>query len=393
MKIGHLKEIKHLRKIGHLKSFFCLLMLFLLAAAPPAGAVFEPSCSVILEPDVRYAHPGDTFAMTVSMEPQSAEVYGCQYEVVFDPAVFEVLSQSQGPLLSQDGQPTFIISDISSEEGKILYVETRYGVKTGVISPNIVSTIELRVKDSISSYGVKEFALENVTIIDSNLQITCSDLGNGKVVLMEPVVSDFTPGVTEGEAPLTVTFTDASMNAVSWSWDFDSDGSVDSYVQNPEYTYNEPGTYTVSLTAANDLDTGDTITDIINVYGVPVADFTATIGESDNPLTVNFTDASNNAVSWSWDFDGDGSMDSEVQNPEYTYPESGKYAVSLTVANELSTIDMESVTIKVKKSPVDNPSVINSVDTLPSSTSPDSTMDAYSSSFDIWNYLLQYTGQ
>lgn len=34
-------------------------------------------------------------------------------------------------------------------------------------------------------------------------------------------------------------------------WDFNSDGIVDSYDQNPVWTYEEPGDYTVTLTSSN----------------------------------------------------------------------------------------------------------------------------------------------
>lgn len=51
-------------------------------------------------------------------------------------------------------------------------------------------------------------------------------------------------------APLIVSFTDTSLNnPTSWTWDF-GDGSH-SATRNPVHTYNQTGTYTVSLTASN----------------------------------------------------------------------------------------------------------------------------------------------
>ena len=38
---------------------------------------------------------------------------------------------------------------------------------------------------------------------------------------------------------------------VSWAWDFNDDGSIDTTTQNPVYTYTTPGTYTVSLTVSD----------------------------------------------------------------------------------------------------------------------------------------------
>ena len=57
---------------------------------------------------------------------------------------------------------------------------------------------------------------------------------------------------TSGEAPLTVNFTDLSTgNPISWEWDFQNDGTIDSYEQNPSYTYTNAGLYTVSLTVSD----------------------------------------------------------------------------------------------------------------------------------------------
>ncbi|AKB30298.1 Chitin binding protein [Methanosarcina siciliae T4/M] len=67
----------------------------------------------------------------------------------------------------------------------------------------------------------------------------------------EPVAA-FTADVTSGTAPLTVNFTDQSTGSpTAWAWDFDNDGNVDSTEQNPSYTYNAAGNYTVNLTVEN----------------------------------------------------------------------------------------------------------------------------------------------
>ena len=63
-------------------------------------------------------------------------------------------------------------------------------------------------------------------------------------------VPDFIAEPTFGFLPLDVQFIDNCYPyTTSWAWDFDGDGSVDSYEQNPSYTYTQPGFYTVSLTS------------------------------------------------------------------------------------------------------------------------------------------------
>ena len=65
---------------------------------------------------------------------------------------------------------------------------------------------------------------------------------------------------------------------------------------------------------------------------VPVAGFSASPTSGAPPLTVQFTDASDDATSWTWNF-GDGTGSSTLENPSYTYAAAGTYTVSLTATN------------------------------------------------------------
>jgi len=72
-----------------------------------------------------------------------------------------------------------------------------------------------------------------------------------------PPVADFVGSPTSGTAPLSVQFTDQSTgNPTSWSWDFGDGGT--STAQNPTHVYQNPGTYTVTLTVSN-ADGSDTL--------------------------------------------------------------------------------------------------------------------------------------
>jgi PKD repeat protein len=64
-------------------------------------------------------------------------------------------------------------------------------------------------------------------------------------------VANFSADTTSGETPLVVHFTDESTDAEWWEWDFNNDGIIDSYEQNPTYTYTKAGNYSVSLTVSN----------------------------------------------------------------------------------------------------------------------------------------------
>lgn len=159
-------------------------------------------------------------------------------------------------------------------------------------------------------------------------------------------VANFTADITNGLAPLTVTFTDTSIGEgiTAWSWDFGdpaSGANNTSTAQNPSHQYASPGTYTVALTVTNEFGSDtETKTAFITVTGqpggLPDAAFTASVTEGDVPLTVQFTDQStgDGIVAWEWDF-GDGSPASTERNPTHEYTVAGVYAVSLKVTNAL----------------------------------------------------------
>ncbi|MDD3247319.1 MAG: NosD domain-containing protein [Methanosarcina sp.] len=165
-------------------------------------------------------------------------------------------------------------------------------------------------------------------------------------------VANFNSNVTSGNAPLTVQFTDTSQYATGWNWDFESDGKIDSSIQNPVSVYTAPGTYTVGLTAINPNGTNSKSA-TITVYAPyqpipPVSDFSANITSGYAPLSVQFTDFSQNADSWSWDFDNDGTPDSGLQNPVHVYEVPNSYTVNMSVSNENGT-NSKTATIVVRE--------------------------------------------
>ena len=188
-----------------------------------------------------------------------------------------------------------------------------------------------------SSAGAYTVVLTAINGTDSDIQTKSNYITVTSAVSYTPV-ADFSANVTSGNEPLTVQFTDASVNATEWYWDFDNDGINDSTTQDPIYTYSSAGTYTVVLTAVNgtesDIQTkSNYITVTSAVSYTPVADFSANVTSGDEPLTVQFTDASVNATEWYWDFDNDGVNDSTTQDPIYTYSSDGTYTVVLTAVN------------------------------------------------------------
>ncbi len=161
-----------------------------------------------------------------------------------------------------------------------------------------------------------------------------------------PPIASFTATPTTGLAPLTVTFQDTSQSGsspiTSWQWDFDGDGRTDSTLRNVPHAYTIPGKYSVSLTVASRGGSNTrTEVDLITVMTGPQASFTATPRTGFPPLTVQFTDTSTPGTGpitdWAWDLDGDGLKDSSQRNPSFTFPDPGRYTVTLTVTTAAGT--------------------------------------------------------
>ncbi len=157
-----------------------------------------------------------------------------------------------------------------------------------------------------------------------------------------PPTAEFVASETDVLEGQTVFFTDLSTNAMEWQWDFGDGGS--STQQNPAYSYNNEGVYTVSLTVYNMLgDDNETKVNYITVSpntNPPVVDFVA--DETNVPVgaTVNFTDLTQNLInSWEWEFEGGTPSTSTDQHPSVTYNTPGTYDVYLKVTNDFGDDD------------------------------------------------------
>jgi PKD repeat protein len=175
-------------------------------------------------------------------------------------------------------------------------------------------------------------------VVVTNTDGKSGSLPNGFTITLPPPVAEFVGEPTLGTVPLTVQFTDESLNSpLTWIWDFGDGTQAGVEQENPVHTYNAPGVYNVSLTVFN-AGGSDTLTkyDYITVVTRPIANFTASPTDGTAPLLVHFTDTSDgNPTKWTWKF-GDGSY-SVQQNPYHLYTQAGVYNVSLTVLNPAGT--------------------------------------------------------
>lgn len=145
---------------------------------------------------------------------------------------------------------------------------------------------------------------------------------------------------------LSVTFTNNSIDAGSYLWDF-GDGNTSTEIS-PTHTYSAEDDYTVTLTATNECG-DDIFSNTVGANALPSANGSASITaicEGDEVIYTNLS--SDNVSAWEWTFEGGTPATSTEQNPVVTYTSAGLYGVSLRVtasagSDEISFADLIAV--------------------------------------------------
>lgn len=154
---------------------------------------------------------------------------------------------------------------------------------------------------------------------------------------IDPPIAAFSPSFNCSN-PKERIFTDQSIGADEWNWDF-GDGST-STIQSPTHIYANTGIYTVSLRVVNYTTGCDyTATQTIQVI-IEKANFLASDTIICRNSTVQFTATGNNAAnvaSYTWAF-GNGNTGTGI-SPANTYGLAGKYDVQLILTDIAGCMD------------------------------------------------------
>ena len=144
-----------------------------------------------------------------------------------------------------------------------------------------------------------------------------------------------------GCVPYTAEFDNESIGGLSFEWFF-GDGAT-STASDPTHTYNAPGTYNVVLVAIdpNTCNVRDTARFTINVYAIPVADFSFTPITPDINTPHTFTNLSSpDAVRFKWDFgDGDTLLTTSRAPVVHQYNTTGQFNACLIAFNAAGCSD------------------------------------------------------
>ncbi|MFY9310947.1 MAG: PKD domain-containing protein [Bacteroidia bacterium] len=196
----------------------------------------------------------------------------------------------------------------------------------------------------------------NYTILLTSTSLYgCTDTQTAVVNVRFKPSAGFSQNVNSGCSPLVVTFTDQSVNAITYQWNL-GDGSPVEVSQNTTHTY----TNATAAVIVNDIQhiviagngCRDTATSSIDVNPEVTAAFTCpVIGCS--PFTVSITNQSNNAATYLWDF-GNGSFSAQA-NPVQTYVNTTNsdqtFTVQLISTSSFNCSDTTSTTITVAAQP------------------------------------------
>lgn len=198
---------------------------------------------------------------------------------------------------------------------------------------------------TISRYYDTTGDFDIAIIVSDNLGCMDTVYKQQYVHILKPIAAFTTssPACVGGE----VNFTDASVNAVSYTWAF-GDGDTNRVSVNPVHIYNTMGVFNSQLIVTDSLGCKDT-SDIVPVTTTkPIADFTV----SDSitvcaPLIVNFDGRpSIRERNYEWHFD-DGSSPGSKNTHTVVYNDPKEYKVKLIVRDSLGCKDSITKPVRV----------------------------------------------
>jgi PKD repeat protein len=253
-------------------------------------------------------------------------------------------------LVSSDCGLTF--TSVYSKSNTVLATAT---ATTAAFTPTAgqwrLETVDLNAYDGMSNIIV---AFRNLAGYGNRLFVDNINL-NGTVAAPMPEAS-FTASSSTVCAGSSVTFTNTSTNATSYSWSFTGGTPATSTATNPTVTYSSPGIYTVSLTATNSTGSDtETITDMITVTGPPAApgSITGLNTVCANQTGVTYTVSSvSGASSYTWSVPSGATITSGQGTTSVTvnYGTSGGN-ITVTASNSCGTSSASSLAVTVNPLP------------------------------------------
>jgi PKD repeat protein len=276
----------------------------------------------------------ETFTIQVMVD-DAENLAGYEFSLDWDPMLLEVDDVEDGGFLNDDVIPTE--PDIDNDNGTMTFAALSTG--GGVNGDGVLAEITLTALE-VDADQTSPLDLHDVTLFDPLANPTVPVLIDGEVLVRNCIAVDITDLTSDSPVALGETMhftaTVTGSEPIDYTWDFGGAGTlVGGGEDMGAFVYDEPGTYTVTLTAENFCGT-DEETLVVNVCEpVSIDDFV-----SDSPVeigeTMHFTAtvSGSEPIDYTWDFGGAGTLvGGGEETGAYIYDEPGTYTVTLTAEN------------------------------------------------------------
>ena len=207
--------------------------------------------------------------------------------------------------------------------------------------PNVIN---VTLPDPIGNASTDYYYLSNLT----NIATGCQSLDSIKVTINPNPIGSFTLTSTGCiDSPIALSNGNASIGSYEWT----IDGILYSSLPNPTPpVFTTLGIHTIEMIAINSYGCADTLNSVIQIYDLPVSNFTTDTASGCAPIPVSFTNlsAGEYVTSYDWTFAPDTvswnntfTSASLINPPSVTYLQgdaTALYTVSLAVTNACGTV-------------------------------------------------------
>ncbi|MFK7921710.1 MAG: PKD domain-containing protein [Bacteroidia bacterium] len=156
-----------------------------------------------------------------------------------------------------------------------------------------------------------------------------------------PIANASPPFLVICDSPAVAQFTDFSIAAMDYYWDFGDPSTLadTSNLPSPTWEYLQEGIYIVQLVVTNDTSgCADTLIRSVG-YETIEADFAVNKTYGCDPVTIQFSSLTPNATGWRWDFGAGGLPTFGLPNLNNTYQGVGNYFATLRTTNSIGCHD------------------------------------------------------
>jgi len=203
-------------------------------------------------------------------------------------------------------------------------------------------------KDQISPYTPDSSSLADTVMLTVKGIDGCSDSVK-QIVAFSPIpkaAMQFKNVCMGDSAHFYDRSTISSGTITNWKWDIGD--SIEMFVQNPTVEFKQSKTYQIVLQIISDMGCGDTVYSSLKTIKKPVAHFDFEPKIVGAPIDITFSNRSDSATSYKWDF-GDNEFSTDFA-PVHEYVDSGTFVITLFAYNDYLCADSTQKTFQLPKS-------------------------------------------